>query len=40
MGLAIALTAILDKIAKSVTLDFNFLNIVDMKEVHLHLKCK
>ena len=27
MGLAIALTTTLDKIAKSVILDFNFLNI-------------
>lgn len=31
MGLAIALTATLDKIAKSVILDFNFLNFVDIK---------
>lgn len=31
MGLAVALTTTLDKIVKSVTLDFNFLNIVDMK---------
>lgn len=31
MGLATALTATLDKIAKSVTSDFTFLNVVDMK---------
>jgi len=31
MGLVIALTATLDKIAKSVILDFNLLNFVDIR---------
>lgn len=31
MGLVIALTATMDKIAKSVILDFNLLDIADMK---------